>query len=418
MNKRALLVAFHFPPQAASSGIQRTLSFSRYLGRHGWEPMVLSANPVAYGVKNPSQLASVPASLVVKRAFAIDAKRHLGISGRYPEILALPDRWMSWWLFAVPAGLSLIRKYKPEVIWSTFPIATSHLIGLTLHRLTGIPWVADFRDPMLQAGYPATRLQRKAFEWIERQAMMRCRKAVFTTQSALNSYRQRFPDVPLEKLVVIENGYDEDGFRGSMLMENAGEPGAGQRITLLHSGVLYAEGRDPAAFFEAIARMKADGRVGSGSLSVILRATGDDARFGGLVKKYGICDIVRIEPAVAYREALHEMLGVDGLLVFQGTPFNTQVPAKIYEYFRARRPIFGLVDPAGETARVLTAAGFDDQASMNSVESIMKTLERFLARLREGNAHVASKELVQAASRENRAGELAELFAKVCGADA
>ena len=55
---------------------------------------------------------------------------------------ALPDRWTSWFWGAVPAGLSLIRRYKPRVLWSTFPIATSHLIALTLHRLTGIAWVA------------------------------------------------------------------------------------------------------------------------------------------------------------------------------------------------------------------------------------------------------------------------------------
>ena len=42
MRKRALLIAFHFPPQAGSSGIQRSLSFSRHLPANGWEPMVLT----------------------------------------------------------------------------------------------------------------------------------------------------------------------------------------------------------------------------------------------------------------------------------------------------------------------------------------------------------------------------------------
>ena len=173
MNNRALLIAFHFPPQAASSGIQRTLSFSRHLGHYGWEPMVLSAHPRAYEQQNPTQLASVPSSLVVRRVFALDAKRHLGFKGRYPGALALPDRWISWWLGAVPAGLSLIRKYRPQVIWSTFPISTAHLIALTLHKLTGIPWVADFRDPMLQPSYPSSSLQRKMYGWIEKQAIER-----------------------------------------------------------------------------------------------------------------------------------------------------------------------------------------------------------------------------------------------------
>lgn len=408
MNKRALIIAFHFPPQAASSGIQRTLSFSKHLGGHGWEALVLSAKPMAYSAKNPSQLASVPREIVVKRSFAVDAKRHMGIFGRYPEFIALPDRWISWWLSAVPAGLSLVRQHKPSVIWSTFPIATSHLIGLTLHRLTGLPWVADFRDPMLQPAYPATSLQRKAFAWIEQQAIIRCKTAVFTTHSALDSYRRRFPEILHDKFRVIENGYDEDGFEGALRHDRArGNPG---RITLLHSGVLYAEGRNPAAFFEAIAGLKARGCIDAASLRVILRATGDDARFQALASKHGVCDIVCIEPAVPYAQALEEMLAVDGLLVFQGTPFNTQIPAKIYEYFRARKPILGLVDPAGETARVLHVAGFGNIAPMDSSTAIAPVLEHFLSQIRQGDAYIATDDVISASSRKHRAGELARVF--------
>ena len=111
---------------------------------------------------------------VVRRPLALDAKRHLGLRGRYPQCIALPDRWWSWWLFAVPTALAMVRKHKPEVIWSTFPIATAHLIGMTLQRLTGLPWVADFRDPMLQDDFPSHPLQRRMFAWIERQAIQRC----------------------------------------------------------------------------------------------------------------------------------------------------------------------------------------------------------------------------------------------------
>ncbi|MGB9109553.1 MAG: hypothetical protein WCC39_12785, partial [Telluria sp.] len=96
MHKRALLIAFHFPPEASSSGIQRTLSFFKHLGKYGWEPMVLSAHPRVYRNQNTSQLASLPPGQVVHRAFAIDTKYHLGIKGRYLELLALPDRWVSW----------------------------------------------------------------------------------------------------------------------------------------------------------------------------------------------------------------------------------------------------------------------------------------------------------------------------------
>jgi glycosyltransferase involved in cell wall biosynthesis len=408
MTKRALLIAFHFPPQAASSGIQRTLSFAKHLGKYGWEPMVLSAHPRAYSVKNPSQLASVPPELVVRRVFALDAKHHLGIKGRYPGWVALPDRWTSWWLGAVPAGLSLVRRYRPEVIWSTFPIATAHLIGLTLQRLTGLPWVADFRDPMIQPAYPSARLQRALYAWIEKRTIERCTYAVFTTHSALNSYRERFPHLPASKFTVIENGYDEDGFDpGAAAAGGAARADGARRVTLVHSGVLYQNGRDPSAFLAAIARLKTAGRVSAATLRVILRAPGDVKEIAGLALRHGVDDIVESAPSIPYREALREMLGADGLLVFQGTPFNAQIPAKIYEYFRARKPVMGLVDPGGETARVLRAAGFLSLAEMDNADAIAPVLSGFIDDIAAGRAYVASDELVAASSRVHRASQLA-----------
>lgn len=415
MNNRVLMIAFHFPPQAASSGIQRTLSFSKHLGSHGWEPLVLSASPNAYEEKNPSQLRGLPADLIVRRAFTVDSKRHLGIRGRYPEIIALPDRWVTWWLSAVPVGLSLIYKYKPKVIWSTFPIASAHLIGLTLHRLTGLPWVADFRDPMYQDDYPKTRLQRKAYRWIERQVVAKCTKAVFTTHSAMDFYKQRFSQELHGKFTVIENGYDEDGFKETGSTRPTSSIMGKNQITLLHSGVLYTEGRDPSAFFDAISSLKMRGKVSGASLRVTLRASGEMQYFQALIEKYRIDDIVKLEPPVPYQEALCEMLVADGLLVFQGSAFNAQVPAKIYEYFRARRPIFGLVDFKGETAKVLGMAGFQSMAQIDDPASIVPALENLISEIRNETAGIASDELIAASSRRHRARQLKDVFDQVAG---
>jgi len=324
----------------------------------------------------------------------------------------LPDRWISWVLGAVPAGLGLIRQYRPQVIWSTFPISTAHLIAFSLQRLTGLPWVADFRDPMIQPSYPAAGLQRSIYQWIERQTIRHCQAAVFTTHRALNSYRERYPDVPASKFSVIENGYDEEGFGAALASIQpvaAPAPGA-RRLTLLHSGVLYDDGRDPSAFLRAIAALKAGGRIDAVRLRVLLRAPGSVEDTRALVERYGVADVVDVAPPVPYRDALAEMLAADGLLVFQGLPFNNQIPAKIYEYFRAGKPIFGLVGTGGETARMLQAAGFTRLADMEDSEEIAPMLERFIDDIESGQAHVASAELVAASSRTHRTAQLAEIF--------
>jgi len=414
MHNRALLIAFHFPPQSGSSGIQRSLSFSRHLPASGWEPAVLTARASVYEAQNPSQLASIPPGLTVRRAFALDAKRHMGWRGRYLNASALPDRWVTWSMGAVPAGLSMIRSMRPRLIWSTFPIATAHLIGLALHRLTKLPWVADFRDPMLQPAYPTHKLQRRLYAWIEQQTIRHCTRAVFTTQGAMLSYRERFPDVAPSKFVVIENGYEEDAFDTNANTPHAPHA-AGQPLTLVHSGLLYDTGRDPSAFLEALARLKERGVIDANMLRVVLRAPGNIAGVSALIERYGVADIVATATPVPYRAALAEMAQADGLLLFQGTPFNNQIPAKVYEYFRARKPIFGLVDHQGETARVLGAAGFDDMAMIGDSGEIAALLERFLGRLRDQTARVASADLVERSSRAHRAHQLARLFDEVVG---
>src|SRR5262245_46481624 len=191
--QKLLMIAFHYPPCEGGSGVHRALKFSQYLPDYGWQPIVLSANPRAYTQLSDKRLGDIPATVPVTRAFALDSARHLSIKGRYLKWTALPERWSSWWLGAVPAGLSLIRKHRPKILWSTYPIATAHLIGLTLHRLTGIPWIADFRDSMTEENYPTDPVVRSMFRKIESMSIQYSECAVFTTQGTLRLYAERYP---------------------------------------------------------------------------------------------------------------------------------------------------------------------------------------------------------------------------------
>lgn len=411
MVKRVLMVAYHFPPMNASSGIQRTLRFSQYLPEFGWEPTVLSAHPRAYSSVSATDVPD-PANLRVRRAFALDAARHLAIRGRYSRLLCIPDRWWSWWLGAVPAALASIRQSKPDVIWSTFPIATAHLIGYTLHRLSGIPWVADFRDPMAQDDYPADPLARRAFEWIEYRTLKQCNRAVFTAPGAVRLYAERYRDIPPERLAIIENGYDESAFAGAERMLDSGTRQSGP-LVLVHSGTVYLSERDPRAFFGALAELRRSGHIHAGDLKVVLRASGCDDDLRRMIAPLGIEDIVTIEPAIPYRDALAEMLAADGLLVLQAANCNYQVPAKLYEYLRARRPILALTDPAGDTAAVLRDAGIDTIARLDSQSEIVLGLERFLDLLRENRAPLADQRTIAAASRRSRTIELVKILESV-----
>ncbi|MCK7578194.1 MAG: hypothetical protein MZV65_22300 [Chromatiales bacterium] len=106
----------------------------------------------------------------------------------------------------------MIRRYRPALIWSTYPIATAHWVGSLLQRLSGLPWIADFRDPMVADGYPTDPRTWRSFKRIEeRNRLERARLSVFTTPGAMRDYAARYPQAA-ERLAVIENGYDEGAF--------------------------------------------------------------------------------------------------------------------------------------------------------------------------------------------------------------
>jgi len=413
--KRILIIAYHYPPVGVSSGVHRTLKFTQYLPDLGWIPQVLTINPKAYERISYDQVSDIPRCVDVKRAFGLDTARSLSIRGRYPGIMALPDRWVSWWFGAVAQGLCLIKRDRPDVIMSTYPIATAHLIGLTLSKITGIPWVADFRDSMTEESYPTDRLKRLVYRWIEAKTVYNAEKVVFTTPGAISMYKQRYNDIRDDKWALIENGYDEEKFNEVESEINAISRGNSKTLTLVHSGLLYPSERDPSHFFKALAELKKEKQPELEGLRVILRATGHDAIFEPLIVECDINDIVKIAPPIDYSEALKEMLISDGLLVLQASNCNHQIPAKLYEYIRARRPILALTDLSGDTANVLKNANINTIVPLDRSDLIKSELLRFIQMIRSDEAPITSKDDVDGYSRKARAGELVDLINNIKG---
>ncbi len=407
--KRALLIAYHYPPAKGSSGIQRTLSFSRYLRENAWEPIVLSAHHRAYPETSNDQLSDIPENVELKRAFALDTARHLSFRGKYVSLLAYPDRWIAWWFGSIIPALRLIRRYRPSVIWSTYPIATAHLIGLTIHRITGIPWVADFRDSMTEEHYPPDRSRRRVCQWIERRVVSRAAMSVFTAPSAVTMYVDRYPHIDRSRFRCILNGYDEEKFS---VAENPASPAGaekGKRV-LLHSGILYPSERDPTEFFGAIKQLKDENRGDLRDFEIRLRATGHDDYLQRKIDDFDIADSVKLLPTLGYSDALKEMMQADGLLLFQASDCNHQIPAKLYEYLRAGRPILALTDPTGDTAKLLFDAGISSVVRLDSQSEIVDAMRNFLNQIKSNTIPRVSDTVVSRYSRRNQTKELAKLF--------
>jgi hypothetical protein len=388
------------------------LSFARYLTESGWEVKVLTVSPNAYPSINTDNLADVPKSVEVIRAATIDSHRHMSIGGHYLRILALPDRWQSWIISGTLRGIRLLRHWRPNAIMSTFPIASAHAIAFALHRITGIQWLADFRDPMASHDYPADPCVRRSYWWIEKRVFQYARHITVTTQGTKDYYCDRYGDSVARRISVIQNGYDE-----SLFPEQTNTPpGVRMPLRILHSGLVYIVERDPTALFLALAELKNEGKIDSSRVCFVFRSSGYSANYAERFSGLGLEGSVRFEDKpLSYRDALQEMINADGLLALQGSICNMQIPAKVYEYLAAGRPLLALTDPEGDTARLLRSLGIQNIIRLDSPSEIKQKLPEFITNLESGRISIPARKDVQKLSRRARARQLASLLAEIAG---
>ena len=413
MAHRVLMIAFHFPPAAMGSGQLRTLGFARYLPEFGWNPIVLSASAMAYPRAEPLGIDAIPPGCDVHRAFALDVGRHFAIAGKYPGFIAQPDRWASWWPAAVALGLRLIRRRKIDAVWSTYPIMTAHCIAHTLARHSGLPWISDFRDPVSVSVSRGSHFTVTSQTRWERHVLSEAAHNVFTTQGAMRDCEDRFPAAgEAGKLTVIPNGYDEPDFVGLPAPSSRGQD---RPVRMVHSGLLYSDGRSPLPFFNALADLKSSGALNDGDVEIVLRASGSESRYAADLQRLGLDRMVTLAPVISHRDALHEQAQADGLLLFQGRKFDRQIPAKVYEYLRIGLPIFALVSASGNTAALLREARAGTLVELDDATAIRRQFAQFIDALRGGRAPVMDRKKVAGYSRFRGAATLATLLDAAIG---
>jgi len=408
-----LYIAFHYPPILGSSGVHRTLAFTRHLDSSGWQVRVLAPSLKAYQNWSDDQFSFIPENVEVIRAFARDVSRHFSWRGKYLMRMALPDNWQSWIVGGVISGLISIIRNKPDVIVSTYPIASAHIIAYFLHMLTGVPWVSDLRDPMAQSGYPSDPARKRMFEWIEAKIVRHSSFAIVTAPGAKELYLQRFPDTSDDFWQIIPNGYDEEIFSQVKPAATEGSDVAGKApYILLHSGVIYPYERDPRQLFTALSELKQEGGHNIEQLQLRLRATGNEDLYQQQIDQLDISDLVKLEPPIPYTQALEEMLGVDGLLLLQADNCNYQIPAKAYEYIRAGKPVLALTPVEGDTGQLLAGAGVADICPLDDKQQIKDALLRFLGKLNDAVFVAMSQDSIRQYSRQSQAVEFQTVLEK------
>ena len=397
------MVAFEFPPSNGAS-VPRIESFYRYLKLWGWKVVVLTANARAYQRFNAEYKDSNDD--LIYRAFALDVPRHLSVKGKYLSSLERPDRWgLTWVPSAIHVGKKLIKKYNPDVIWSSSPIPSTHHIAGKLAAKANIPWIADYRDPFHYMNDSAGATLDKIQARIDRHTLENAQKLTFATEQVKQLYCDKYGDMVASKSSVIENGFDEMNFEKLKTMKAPPSPFDDNKFSLYYSGVLYTHGRDPLPIFNALASLQREGQISESNFELVFQGAGDGKDFQSSLNELGIEKLVKFVSPVPFLNALWNMMTCNALLLIQDERFNKQIPGKLYEYLRTQKPLL-VKSPKGSATQSLAnnyEGVFSCYIESEAKSAISTLIKQELSAL---------KRNISSHSREHKAKQLNEILLK------
>jgi glycosyltransferase involved in cell wall biosynthesis len=421
---RLLIVAFYFPP-TGGGGVQRTLKFCKFLPEFGVDVHVLTPEDSKWFARDDQLLEAIPPATTVHRcrflgprsSFRSDALRgrsrlgRLGVEARYAyQRGLLPDKAAPWMATALPAGIGIVRREGIDVVMSSSPPSSAHLVAEAIATATRRPLVTDFRDSWLDNPH---RRYEKAGVRAKRAVIARMAGSVGRRSSALvaatGSIAQelgRLHPSAAHKTTVIENGADFDDFEGLPRTRN-------ERFTIVHAGSFFGH-RTPTTFMLALQRLlerRPDlrGRV---LVRFIGELRAEHREYGG---RLGIGDAWREEGFLPYAESVAAQRAADALLLLipdAGGRGNAVLSGKVFEYVASRRPVLAAVPPNGAAANLIRGIGAGRVVDGDDAEGISRELEALVDEWLAGGPDdiELTDEVRDRLSRRSRARELARVL--------
>ena len=410
---KVLLVSFYFPP-AGGGGVQRPLKLAQYLPALGVETHVLAPDDPHWIHRD--EALRVPTQAWVHRA------RYLGPVGRKPaeelhgkEGLArlatqtrllgrralVPDENVSWNLTAIPAAIRLVRRHEIDVVITTSPPNSVHLVGAAVKRATGARWVADLRDSVVAHAHRrsesrAVRAKEKVDVGVAKLVARSADAVVCVSDFIADEVRTL---EPRGRVLTIANGSDFDDFDGLVYT-----PGPRMRIT--HAGSFFGK-RDPRPFLQALH---------DSELDVVARFLGD---FRSSDREWadglGLGDRLELIPYAPRATSLALQRDSDALLLLipeAGGRGKGVLSGKVFEYLAAERPILAAVPPDGAAAELIRETGAGVVAAPDDVDALRDALAELHRRFTNGGLADVQLSLAwrESVARSTRAEETAELL--------
>lgn len=402
MAKKALIVTYYWPP-SGGSGVQRWLKFSKYLPEYDWEPIVYTPSNPEVSATDASLLKDVPTGITVLKRKAFEPykffrlltgrKANMGVGfasadgkkqGLFSKLSLwlranyfIPDARMFW----IKPSVRFLAKYLKDnpvnIVITTGPPHSMHLVGLGLKQRLGVKWVADFRDPWTNIDFfndlPLTASAKKKHGKLERMVVQQA-DAVVVISAQMKREFEVFREHGIE---VITNGYDEEDFVNKEVeLDNL--------FSITHIGSIPPN-RNCKAFWKAIKSLTDGNKEFASKLKINLIGSVDSSVVAD-VDLNGLTEYCEAQGYIEHSQSVKIMMSSQVLLLLVNQSPNAEgiLTGKVYEYLAANRPILAIGPKDGDLDALLTKTNAGVLADFTSEDDIREKLLWFFDQYQQG----------------------------------
>ena len=431
-NKKVLIITYYWPP-AGGAGVQRWLKFAKYLPEFGWDPVIYTVENGEFPVLDHSLEKEIPDSVNVIRKKIIEPynwyKKFIGqkkeerinagfLAGKEKsekkENLAkwirgnmfIPDARKFWIRPSIKYLLTYLKKNPVDIIISTGPPHSMHLIALDLKKKLNIPWIADFRDPWTKIDFYK---ELKLSGWADRKHH-RLEKQVVQSADIVLSINQMMGDdyknMGAKQSLYLPNGFDPSDFPKNTKLKKC------SKFRIVYIGSINQD-RNPEFFWKTIKDLTEKNPSFANDLEIELIGK-TDYSVQNLIESYQLEPYVSVTDYLPHDEIFHAQKRASILLLLiNHTPHARGIlTGKMFEYLASGRAILAIGPTDGEAAMILSETKTGTTINYHDEETLSETLLKYYNTFLAGNIKINPKN-IDKYTRKNLTGELTDIMDSV-----
>lgn len=422
---KALVITYYWPP-AGGSGVQRWLKFVKYLRDFDVEPVVYTVKDPSYAILDTDLQKEIPAEIEIleqpiwepnnlvsllgnkkKKTSAGFLNPNPSFFGKIAQYIRanyfIPDARKFWIQPSVKYLTNYLENNAIDVVITTGPPHSTHIIGLKLKEMLNVKWIADFRDPWTEIDYfhqlPLTKNALKKHHALEENVLKKADKVLVVGNEMAESFKKITKNVE-----VITNGYDTFSSDYTMKLD--------KMFSLVHIGLMNSD-RNHKIIWQALQEICNENTDFKHDLKLkFVGAVADDVK--SAIQQYKLEQNTEFINYIPHQEVLKHQLAAQVLLLSINNVSSAKgiITGKIFEYLQANRPILAIAPIDGDLNEIVKNTASGVVVGFNDIEKLKQEILKLYVNFKNNTLKVASKNIEQY-HRKELTKKLANVISKL-----